>query len=114
MTGRNYESVYSFTTTYGLQAKDIIAMGILPITVQGYYKAREFYSPKYESNITNNHPDLRSTIYWKPELTTNKDGNASFDFYNADVNGTGTYRIVLEGIDEKGNIGRQVYRYRVE
>jgi hypothetical protein len=55
---------------------------------------------------------LRSTILWKPELVTGKDGNASFEFYNAD--GTGSYRIVVEGIDDKGNIGRQVYRYKVE
>jgi len=34
------------------------------------------------------------------------------EFYNAD--GQGSYRIVIEGMDEKGNIGRQVYRYKVE
>jgi len=96
----------------GTTAKDIASTGILPITAQGYQKVREFYSPKYESGITYNHPDLRSTIYWKPELVTDKYGNASFDFYNAD--GIGAYRVVIEGIDEKGNIGRQVYRYKVD
>ena len=65
-----------------------------------------------KSNITNNHPDLRSTIYWQPELITDKDGNASFEYYNADR--TGNYRVVIEGIDNKGNIGRQIYRYKVE
>ncbi len=94
------------------QAKDIQSVGLLPITVQGFYKAREFYSPKYDATITNNHPDLRSTIYWAPEVVTDKDGNASINFYNAD--GKGNYRVVVEGVDEKGNIGRQVYRYRVE
>lgn len=88
------------------------AVGILPITVHGFYKAREFYSPKYESNATSNRPDLRSTIYWNPEIVTDKDGKALFDYYNAD--GKGTYRVVIEGIDEKGNLGRQVYRYKVE
>ncbi len=90
----------------------MIATGILPINVQGNYKAREFYSPKYESNITTPQPDLRSIIYWQPELTTDKDGYASFNYYNAD--GKANYRVVIEGIDEKGNIGRQVYRYKVE
>jgi len=47
-----------------------------------------------------------------PELTTDKDGSASFEYYNSD--GKGSYRIVMEGIDDKGNIGRQVYRYKVE
>lgn len=96
----------------GTKPEDIASTGILPITVQGYQKVREFYSPKHKSGVTYNHPDLRSTIYWKPELTTDKDGNASFDFYNAD--GTGKYRVVIEGIDEKGNIARQVYRYKVD
>lgn len=96
----------------GTDAKDIASVGILPLTVQGYHKIREFYSPRYESDVVNNHPDLRSTIYWKPELVTGKDGSASFDYYNAD--GSGTYRVVIEGIDEKGNIGRQVYRYKVD
>ena len=97
----------------GLVTKDIASTGILPITVIGFYKAREFYSPKYEhpNNIVNR-PDLRSTIYWKPEIQTDKDGNASFDYYNAD--GTGDYRVVIEGIDDKGNLGRLVYRYKVE
>lgn len=94
------------------ELKDIPSFGVLPITVQGYQKVREFYSPKYESNIVYKHPDLRSTIYWQPELITDKDGNASFDFYNAD--GTGSYRVVIEGIDEKGHIARQVYRYKVD
>jgi CarboxypepD_reg-like domain/TonB-dependent Receptor Plug Domain len=96
----------------GMDPKDILATGVLPITVDGFYRAREFYYPKYDHVADNlNHPDLRSTIYWKPELVTDKDGNASFDYYNAD--NTGNYRVVIEGIDEKGNIGRQVYKYRV-
>jgi uncharacterized protein YfaS (alpha-2-macroglobulin family) len=58
-----------------------------------------------------NHPDFRSTIYWNPNVTTDKDGNAAFEFYNAD--GKGSYRVIVEGIDSNGNIGRQVYRYLV-
>jgi len=94
-------------------AEDMSSIGILPITPIGFYKAREFYSPKYDSpTLPAKQHDLRSTIYWKPEIVTDKDGNASFEYYNAD--GTGTYRVVIEGIDDKGNLGRQVYRYKVE
>jgi len=96
-----------------LDPKDIASIGILPIAPVGFYKAREFYSPKYDNTtLVGKQRDFRSTIYWKPELVTDKDGNASFDYFNAD--GTGTYRVVVEGIDNKGNIGRQVYRYKVE
>jgi TonB-dependent SusC/RagA subfamily outer membrane receptor len=96
-----------------IDSKDIASIGVLPIAPVGFYKAREFYSPKYDHpNVVSKQRDLRSTVYWKPELVTDKDGNASFDYYNAD--GTGTYKVVIEGIDENGNIGRQVYRYRVQ
>lgn len=87
-------------------------LGTLSFRMHGFYVGREFYSPKYDVKQSGNKPDLRSTILWLPELATNKDGNASFDYYNSD--GKGTYRIVVEGVDEKGNIGRQVYRYKVE
>jgi hypothetical protein len=106
------EGVLAITTTAGRQAKNMLSIGVLPIIVKGFYKAREFYAPKYEHPADNpNFEDLRSTIYWNPEVITDKDGNASFDYYNAD--GTGNYRVVIEGIDESGNLGRQVYRYRV-
>lgn len=112
MQGGNGVLVITTKRGAGTDAKDIASVGILPITVQGFHKIREFYSPRYESDTVNKHPDLRSTIYWKPELVTDKDGNASFDYYNAD--GRGLYRIVIEGVDEKGNIGRRVYRYKVD
>ncbi|HMG09751.1 MAG TPA: TonB-dependent receptor plug domain-containing protein, partial [Mucilaginibacter sp.] len=95
----------------GRAVKDIPSKGILPITPQGFYQAREFYSPEYDNAALSSQPDLRTTIYWNPELVTDQDGNASFNYYNAD--GQGTYRLVIEGIDENGNLGRLVYRYKV-
>jgi hypothetical protein len=97
----------------GLSPKDVASIGVLPIAPRGFYKARDFYSPKYDNiNFNSKQHDFRSTIYWKPEIITDKDGNASLEYYNAD--GAGTYKIVIEGIDDKGNLGRQVYRYKVE
>lgn len=79
----------------------------------GYAVAKEFYVPKYDGPAGGNVPlDLRSTIYWNPRVLTDKDGNASVEFFNAD--GTGTYRAVIEGIDKDGNIGRYVYHYKVQ
>jgi hypothetical protein len=97
----------------GENLKDIASIGVLPIAPKGFQMAREFYSPKYnDTNINSKQPDLRSTIYWNPEIKTGKDGNASFDYYNAD--GAGTYKVTVEGIDGNGDIGRVVYRYKVK
>jgi hypothetical protein len=113
MAGGNGVIVITTKQGKGLDPKDIASKGILPIAVPGFYKARQFYSPKYEHpNDYINRKDLRSTIYWLPELATDKEGNASISFYNAD--GAGKYRVIVEGMDEKGNIGRRVYRYEVK
>jgi TonB-dependent SusC/RagA subfamily outer membrane receptor len=93
--------------------KDIESIGVLPIAPMGFYQARTFYSPKYDfANGNSPQPEFRPTIYWNPELRTDKDGNAIFDYYNAAD--AGTYKIIIEGMDSSGHIGRLVYRYKVE
>jgi len=105
--------VLIFYTSGGRRLQDIASTGILPITVKGFYRAREFYAPKYKANLPPNpRPDLRSTIYWNPAVITDKDGNANFEFYNADA--PGTYRVVVEVIDNKGDLGRKVFFIKVE
>ena len=80
---------------------------------KGYYRARTFYSPQYDDPKTNRSiADLRSTIFWKPNIVTDKAGHASFEYYNGGEKGT--YRITIEGIDIDGNLGRKIYRYKVE
>lgn len=89
------------------------APGVVTYVPKGFYKAREFYSPQYDNPGTNpKMNDLRSTIYWQPNIITDKDGKAAFSYFNADKKGI--YRVVIEGIDTDGNLGRLVYRYRVE
>ncbi|MDP9048952.1 MAG: TonB-dependent receptor plug domain-containing protein, partial [Bacteroidota bacterium] len=113
MNGANGVLIITTKPGGGRDIKDIVSVGVLPIAPSGFYKAREFYSPKYDNPaLTTQQRDLRSTIYWSPEIRTDKDGNAFFDYYNAD--GAGTYRITIEGIDESGNIGRMVFRYTVK
>jgi len=88
------------------------APGVVATHPKGFYKAREFYSPQYDNTKTNPKiGDYRSTIYWKPDVITDNNGKASLCFFNSD--NKGTYRIVIEGIDADGNLGRQVYRYTV-
>ncbi len=87
--------------------------GLIRYTPKGFYIARTFYSPQYGDPKTNEAlADLRSTIYWAPNVITDKDGKAAIEFFNA--GSKGTYRVVVEGIDNDGHIGRHVYRYKVE
>ncbi|HEY9533849.1 MAG TPA: carboxypeptidase regulatory-like domain-containing protein, partial [Mucilaginibacter sp.] len=86
---------------------------IANISPKGFNRVREFYIPRYDRRgVDLNQPDLRTTIYWNPYLKTDASGNCSFNFYNAD--GSGTYKVVVEGINAAGELGRQVYRYTVD
>ncbi len=94
-------------------ASTIPSSGTLKLYFNGFYKAKEFYSPKYDNPKANTQiADLRSTVYWNPNIITDKDGKATFEYFNADTKGT--YKVVVEGIDDDGNLGRLVYRYKVE
>lgn len=86
--------------------------GVITHLAKGYSFAREFYSPDYASQNNSNQPDLRTTIYWNPQVVTEANGKRSVEFYNADTKGT--YRVVVEGIDAAGNLGRAVYTYEVK
>ena len=55
--------------------------------------------------------DLRSTVYWNPDIITDENGKASVEFFNAD--GSGNYRVVAQGLEPAGKLGWQEYTYTV-
>lgn len=88
------------------------APGIVTFQPLGYLSSKEFYVPAYDKIETNKEiADFRSTIYWNPAVITDSTGTAKVNFFNAD--GTGNYRVVLEGMDLQGHIGRSVIQYKV-
>jgi|GEM_PF-68959 len=83
------------------------------ISPKGFNKVREFYAPRYDRRDANlDQPDTRSTIYWNPYLKTDAAGKTSFSYFNAD--GPGTYKVIVEGINADGQLGRKVYHYTVD
>jgi len=123
--GGHYAAVYGsqmanggliITTKLGRRNREYYryAPGVVTFKPRGFYVAREFYSPQFDDSKINKKiiNDLRTTIFWKPDIITDKNGKASFSYFNAD--GKGSYRMVIEGIDADGNLGRQVVRYKVE
>src|SRR6185437_2921427 len=110
------QGVIVITTKQGGGREQVVSTemspGIFAIEPKGFYKAREFYSPVYTAQNAGGSSDQRTTIFWKPDVSTDTGGNASFNFFNAD--GKGTYRVEVEGFDSKGNLGMQVFRYKVE
>ena len=122
LTSVKYKAIYGHDAAGGLilvttkrgipkneQTPPEKAPGMLSYVFNGYYKARTFYTPKYEAPNPVN--EQRTAIYWKPDILTDKDGKASLQYINA---GKGNYQVVVEGIDGDGRLGRMVYRYKVE
>lgn len=65
----------------------------------------EFYSPDNSSgDLKNDHlPDFRNTLYWNPDLHTDKTGKATVGFYSSDE--SGEYTITVEGMTRDGKSG---------
>ncbi len=79
----------------------------------GFSTKKEFYVPNYDDPKTDKQMlDLRSTIYWNPNVNTDIKGLAKFNFFNAGM--PGTYQVTVEGMDAFGNLGRKVYTYEVK
>jgi len=88
------------------------APGILAFSPIGLFQPKEFYVPNYNSpKINNLSADLRTTIYWKPNIVTDSLGKAKISFFNAD--GTGNYKVTIEGMDLNGNIARKIMHYQI-
>lgn len=86
--------------------------GIITYAPKGLYPNREFYSPQYTPGNTIAGEDKRTTVFWTPHILTAADGTAKLNFYNTDQ--PGTYRVVIEGINDDGHLARRVYTYEVK
>jgi hypothetical protein len=69
--------------------------------VTGYSESRLFYSPNYKvPKPEHKKPDLRSTIYWAPDITLRNYTPVQIDFYNTDIP-TKCY-IDIQGLSSSG------------
>jgi TonB-dependent SusC/RagA subfamily outer membrane receptor len=87
---------------------------LLNYTMTGYYRAKEFYQPDYDtlSKDAQLKPDLRTTIYWNPHVKVKKGEKTRLSFFCAD-NPT-TYHVILEGVNHQRNWVRKETQIKVE
>ncbi len=70
--------------------------------IKGFQQPRQFYSPQYTwFNQDDPIPDLRSTLYWNPNIYFNE-GEAKVEFFTGDK--PARYQIIVEGISKNGKI----------
>lgn len=109
-----FEGILNFSSYKGNLADVEIAPTAIILDYEGMQLQREFYSPTYENEakLKSRLPDLRSTIFWQPEINIKKEGSASLDFYTSDF--TGTYLVEVQGISDKGIPGSKYIRFEVK
>lgn len=99
-----------FTTDWRPKVKSSVGFSRLRT---GYSLTKEFYAPAYDvPDQDRKMVDLRSTIYWKPNLITDQNGNASMRFFTADE--PGKYLVTVEGIALSGKLVRKSYTIAVK
>jgi hypothetical protein len=71
------------------------------LSVSGFAEPRVFYSPSHDLPLEKDYkPDLRTTLYWAPDILLKNGKEQKLKFYNSD--NSGRVRIVAEGITSNG------------
>lgn len=80
--------------------------------IKGYYGKRQFYEATYDQvTINDPFPDYRTTLFWKPDVITNEQGEALIDFYCSDVDTS--FSGLIEGVDATGLLGTGNFKLKV-
>lgn len=89
----NREDPYRYYTKKGVDKR----------ILQGYSVPKKFYAPQYNGMDLPDDADLRRTLCWNPNVTTDAEGHASLVFFN---NAVGDQRIAISvrGITKDGEL----------
>ncbi len=111
---QTYPGIINLITYQGDLDGIILDPHALVLDYPGIPEAREFYSPKYETEeeINSRMPDFRSLLYWTPELKSGTDGEKQLNFYTSDL--PGKYAMVVQGITDSGVPGSQLVFFTVK
>lgn len=90
-------------TRRGGDVQNTPGRGLANNKVEGYTEIREFYSPNYASfSPDHEQRDLRTTLYWNPNIEINANKPVVLTFYNNDV--TKAFRVTIEGMSRDGKL----------
>lgn len=109
-----FEGILNFTSYKTNLGSSYINPNAVVLDYEGMQIQREFYHPKYETEIqkTSRMPDFRNVLYWSPSITTNAQGIGEFSFYTSDLKGT--YIGVINGLSTTGVPGVGSFSFEVK
>jgi len=83
------------------------------LKLSGFYASRVFYSPQHLNDSASAYqPDLRTTLFWKPDINLKGNKEALLNYYNGDNHSI--FTIIVEGITSSGTplVGKSEYEVR--
>ena len=81
---RGLGGVMSFTTK-GDWGSNSVNLHSVNVKISGYTEPRIFYSPKHHKTLEKDFkPDLRTTLFWEPDIKVESNKNYLLNYYNAD------------------------------
>jgi hypothetical protein len=100
-----FDGIISFITKKGNLSVMEFDNSVFRQVYEGCQEQDRFYSPDLSTPaLKNSHvPDFRNTLFWKPDLRTDKDGKAEVAFFTSDE--LSDFTIVVEGISPSGKTG---------
>jgi hypothetical protein len=71
------------------------------IRFSGFSEPRIFYSPKHHAKLESDYkPDLRTTLFWEPNIKVENNKEVLLNYYNAD--NPSKVKVIVEGITTGG------------
>lgn len=83
--------------------KDPLSKGLPFVYIKGYNSQKEFTGPHYSDKTLLKEPDLRTTLYWNPNIIMDKTNNKiKIEYYNNDV--SKKLLLTIEGVNASGKL----------
>ena len=105
-----FNGVVSIFTIEGNQYESMLPQNALQTTLSFYDKPESFPAVNYQENDSRT-PDLRTLLYWNPDVKFNEEGKVTLVYVHSDE--TGTFEIVVEGITMDGRPFSHEIQYEV-
>lgn len=103
--------VYHFIPLFTFSEEELLKNYNL-VMLKGYYGEKEFYQPVYDNiSVKDPFPDYRNTLFWKPDIITDKNGEATVEFFCSDLNTI--FLGHLEGLSDGGLLGMENFEFAV-
>ena len=113
MGDQSFDGIVSLITYNGDLGGFELDQQTIVVDYQVLSLIRQFEEVKYSKELADKSrlPDLRSLLYWSPQLDLKKGNQTTFSFYTSDL--AGDFVMVLKGVDENGNLVNQTHSFSV-